>query len=85
MEKIDLKAEMSEDDLKHFFSATHEYKVEKIKDRTFKIHYDNGLNGKMYNIIYTPTIQTLLRTIQGISYLEGYEQYERKLKREQNG
>jgi len=79
--ELNIKAEMTEEDLKHFFSHTHEYKVEKTKDDTFKIIYTGGSNGPMDTLIYKPTIQTLLRTLHGMSYLEGYEQKEHELTR----
>ncbi len=81
MNTIKLQVELSEEELKNFLSSTKEYRVEVIGDQKFKIHYSGGLNGPMDTIIYKPTIQTLLRQLQSMHYLEGYVQKEAELKK----
>lgn len=79
--ELNLKAEMTKEDLEHLFSATGEFNVEQTADSTFAIHYTDGLNGPMKINIYKPTIQTLIRDLHGMAYLEGYEQKEAELKK----
>jgi hypothetical protein len=79
---INLTKELTEADLNHLFSCTKEYSVEKIRESTFKIHYTQGLNGHMDTIIYQPTLQTILRQLKSMHYLEGYEQKEAELKKQ---
>ena len=80
MKNFDLQAELTEEELRHFFSKTDEYKVEKIKESTYKINYE-AFNGIQERIIYKPTIQTLIRDIASAAYLEGYERKEDNIKR----
>lgn len=64
---------LTEEELKLFFAATHEYKVEKISADKYKLYYD----GNEYTIIYQPCIQTLIRDIHRLGYNAGYE-YDKK-------
>lgn len=77
MNKFYVKEELGENELKEFFSENGEYEIEKIGENKFKIIYEET----MENIIYKPTLQTLIRKIQAIAYLEGYEAKELELKR----
>lgn len=70
--KLDLKKELTLAELKHLFSHTHEYSVEQTKPSTFKITFD-GNSEKLDTLIYKPTLQTLLRQIHSLSYLDGYQ------------
>ncbi len=82
MININLKKELTESELNNFFSCTKEFHIEKIGDSKFKIHYTQGLNGLMDTIIYQPTLQTVIRQLHSMAYLEGYEQKEAELKRQ---
>ncbi len=77
MNKFNVKSELTEEELNEFFSANGEYQIEKIGESKFKIIYEDDMG----DIIYKPTLQTLIRKIQAIAYLEGYEAKEKELTR----
>lgn len=69
---LNIKAELTLEDLVHFFSYTHEFQVVQTKADTFKITFD-GNSEKLDTLIYKPTMQTLIRCIVGIAYLDGHQ------------
>lgn len=75
--QINLTQELSLEELKHFFSHTHEYKVTETNPDTYRITYNSILNGTMEHLIYKPT---LLRDLQSIHYLEGHEHALKEIK-----
>lgn len=76
---LDVNKEMTFEEVKNSFSATHEYEVVKLANKLVHVIYTNQDQQEIHkcsDLISKATIQLLIRTIKQLSYNMAVKNYD---------